>query len=89
MARTEQGLRDWEEVEVRVRGLVRLERIWGRSGGRFGGSSSNVGAGTMSNFSATNLSSSNLTSGGGSTGGEEREKRLFCEALKDGYVLCQ
>jgi len=71
---------------MRVRGLIRLERIWGRSGGRFGGSSSNVGAG-MSNFSATNLSSSNLTSGGG--GGEEREKRLFCEALKDGYVLCQ
>ena len=21
--------------------------------------------------------------------GEERERRLFCEALRDGYVLCQ
>ena len=65
------GLKDWEEVEVRVRALARLERIWGRSGV---GSSSNL-----------NLN----TSSGISVGGEERERRLFTEALRDGFVLCQ
>ncbi|KAJ7224296.1 STE/STE11/cdc15 protein kinase [Mycena pura] len=65
------GLKDWEEVEVRIRALARLERIWGRSGV---GSSSNL-----------NLN----TSSGISVGGEERERRLFTEALRDGFVLCQ
>ncbi|KAJ7285230.1 hypothetical protein C8J57DRAFT_1170524, partial [Mycena rebaudengoi] len=32
MSRTEAGLRDWEEVEARMRALARLEHIWGRSG---------------------------------------------------------
>jgi len=32
MAKNNQGVRDWEEVEYRMRSLVRLERIWGRSG---------------------------------------------------------
>ncbi|KAJ7504345.1 STE/STE11/cdc15 protein kinase [Mycena galericulata] len=72
MSRTEAGLRDWEEVEVRVRGLARLERIWGRSG--VGGSSSNLTVGAP---------------GGVNVGGEERERRLFTEALRDGFVLCQ
>ncbi|KAK6992189.1 cell division control protein [Favolaschia claudopus] len=62
MSRTEAGLKDWEEVEVRVRALARLERIWGKSG--IGGSSSNL---TL----------------------EDRERRLFTEALRDGFVLCQ
>jgi hypothetical protein len=31
MSRTEQGIKDWDEVEVRMRVLVRLERVWGRS----------------------------------------------------------
>ncbi|KAJ7281494.1 Pkinase-domain-containing protein [Mycena rebaudengoi] len=44
MSRTEAGLRDWEEVEARMRALARLERIWGRSG--VGGSSSNLTLGT-------------------------------------------
>ncbi|KAJ7446686.1 Pkinase-domain-containing protein [Mycena latifolia] len=71
MSRTEAGLRDWDEVEVRVRALARLERIWGKSGI---GSSSNLTLGTPA---------------GVSVGGEERERRLFTEALKDGFVLCQ
>ncbi|KAF8189096.1 hypothetical protein K438DRAFT_1676847 [Mycena galopus ATCC 62051] len=58
-SRTEAGLKDWEEVEVRVHALARLERIWGKGGIR------------------------------GSVGGEEREQRLFTEALRDGFVLCQ
>ncbi|KAK0488943.1 STE/STE11/cdc15 protein kinase [Armillaria novae-zelandiae] len=73
--RTEVGARDWEEVEVRMRALSRLERIWGKSGAN--GSSSN-----LSNVGA-------LSSSGLSASGEERERRLFTEALRDGFVLCQ
>ncbi|KAF7308778.1 Cell division control protein [Mycena kentingensis (nom. inval.)] len=72
MARTEAGQKDWEEVEVRMRALARLERIWGKSG--VGGSSSNLTLGQPSGISV---------------GGEERERRLFTEALRDGFVLCQ
>ncbi|CAK5267814.1 unnamed protein product [Mycena citricolor] len=72
MARTDAGMRDWQEVEVRVRALSRLERIWGKSG--VGGSSSNITLGTPSGISVA---------------GEERERRLFTEALRDGFVLCQ
>ncbi|EMD38930.1 hypothetical protein CERSUDRAFT_112640 [Gelatoporia subvermispora B] len=68
--------KEWEDVEVRMRALARLERVWGKSGSAMG--------------STTQLNSvSGLTSSGLSAGGEEREKRLFCEALRDGYVLCQ
>jgi hypothetical protein len=52
---------DYEEIEVRMRNLVRLERIWGGP------------QGTGSNGLA----------------GEERDRRAFTEALRDGYVLCQ
>ncbi|KAJ6518809.1 Pkinase-domain-containing protein [Mycena sanguinolenta] len=72
MSRTEAGLKDWDEVEMRVRALARLERIWGKSG--IGGSSSNITLGTPA---------------GVSVGGEDRERRLFTEALRDGFVLCQ
>ncbi|KAG8221003.1 Pkinase-domain-containing protein [Butyriboletus roseoflavus] len=68
--------REWAEVEVRLQPLVRLERIWGKSGALPGASSSQVGV--------TGLSSSVV-----SNAGEERERKLFCEALRDGVVLCQ
>ncbi|KAF5383862.1 hypothetical protein D9615_003632 [Tricholomella constricta] len=74
MTRSESGVKDWEEVEVRVRALSRAERVWGKSGGIAGGSSSN------------------LTSPGGSgmsISAEERERRLFGDSLRDGFVLCQ
>lgn len=60
---------EYEEVELRLRNLARLERVWGKSG--------------------VNGSTSQLTSSGLSAGGEDRERRHFCDALKDGYVLCQ
>ncbi|KAF5387299.1 hypothetical protein D9757_005754 [Collybiopsis confluens] len=69
----ERGKKDWEEVEVRMRALVRLERIWGRSSVQ--ASSSNVNVNGMS-------------SSGLSASGEERERRYFTEALRDGFVLC-
>jgi hypothetical protein len=59
----------WEEVDIRMQNLGRLERMWDRG----------------FTSSSTNLSTS-ATLG---TGGEERERRLFAEALRDGYVLCQ
>ncbi|KAJ7581275.1 hypothetical protein C8J56DRAFT_794068 [Mycena floridula] len=59
ISRSEAALRDWEEVEVRTRALIRHERVWSKSG-----------------FSGT-------------SGVEERGRRLFCEALRDGLVLCQ
>ncbi|KAI0306148.1 hypothetical protein B0F90DRAFT_1814941 [Multifurca ochricompacta] len=65
------AVREADEVEVRMRALARLERIWGRSG-------------ASSNGSATQLGVM-----GASAAGEERERRLFTEALRDGYVLCQ
>ncbi|TFY59959.1 hypothetical protein EVJ58_g5448 [Rhodofomes roseus] len=68
--------REWEEVEVRMRGLARLERVWGRSGAGMGSSSQLSSAG-------------GLSTSGLSASGEERERRLFTEALRDGYVLCQ
>ncbi|EEB95642.1 hypothetical protein MPER_05351 [Moniliophthora perniciosa FA553] len=71
MYRTESGQRDWEEVELRTRALARLERIWGKSG--VSASSSNV------NVNVLPMSSSGL-----SAAGEERERRLFTEALRDG-----
>ncbi|KAF8906291.1 hypothetical protein CPB84DRAFT_1770452 [Gymnopilus junonius] len=65
----------WEEVEVRTKNLVRLERSW-------------------SNATATGgLSSARRSSIDVSTSGvaasEDRERKVFCESLKDGYVLCQ
>ncbi|OSD02934.1 Pkinase-domain-containing protein [Trametes coccinea BRFM310] len=66
--------KDFEEVEVRLRELARLERIWGRSGALASSSQVNL-AGTASNGVASRS--------------EEKERRLFGEALRDGYVLCQ
>lgn len=66
-----------EEVEVRMRALARLERIWGKSGAAASGSN-------LMLSTAGGLSSSGL-----SAAGEDREKKLFSEALRDGYVLCQ
>lgn len=64
--------KEWAEVEVRLQPLIRLERVWGKSGGA-SASSSQGGVGSIALSSA----------------GEERERKLFCEALRDGVVLCQ
>ena len=64
MSRTQSGVNDWEEVELRTQALARSDRIWG--------------------------SSVNASGGSGFTGSaEEKERRLFAEALRDGFVLCQ
>ena len=68
--------REWAEVEVRLQPLVRLERIWGKSGALPGASSSQIGVTGLSSLVVSNA-------------GEERERKLFCEALRDGVVLCQ
>lgn len=66
--------KEWEEVEARLRALARLERIWSRSG-------------AMGSTSQVNVVG--IGGGGVASGGEEKERRLFAEALRDGYVLCQ
>ncbi|KAI9509766.1 hypothetical protein F5148DRAFT_1282610 [Russula earlei] len=70
------GIRESEEVEQRMRALARLERVWGKSGASASGS-------------VTQLAAVGSTLGASaSAAGEERERRLFSEALRDGYVLC-
>jgi hypothetical protein len=73
------GIRDSEEVEVRMRALARLERVWGKSGASANGSVTQLGTTGSGIVGGTAVS----------TPGEERERRLFSEALRDGYVLCQ
>ncbi|KAF9006142.1 hypothetical protein BDQ17DRAFT_1423841 [Cyathus striatus] len=73
MSRTEAGMKDWKEVELRTQKLARLERIWGKSG-------------AIGSMSASNVSTSGLSSPGIGTSGEERERKLFCEALRDGLM---
>lgn len=67
--------KEWAEVEVRLQPLIRLERVWGKSGGA-SASSSQVAVGGVGSVVL-------------SSAGEERERKLFCEALRDGVVLCQ
>ncbi|KAL5536788.1 CDC15_1 [Sanghuangporus sanghuang] len=64
----------WDECEARLRLLARAERV--RLGGPYGGSAvSLVGAGAVV--------------GSVNPAGEERERRVFAEAVRDGYILCQ
>lgn len=73
------GLRETEEVEARLRALARLGRVWLKNTHGIPGSATQLDASvTMKDGDA-----------GGSAPGEERELRLFAEALRDGYVLCQ
>lgn len=71
-----------KEIELRLRALARLERIWGKSGSGNVNGVSNIPGGVVTGFGG-------LSPGGISSMGEDRERRLFSEALKDGYVLCQ
>ena len=76
------GMIELEEIELRLRALARLERIWGRSAGANANGVFNTSGNAITGFGG-------LGAGGVSSMGEDRERRLFSEALKDGYVLCQ
>jgi hypothetical protein len=76
------GVIELEEIESRLRALARLERVWGKSGGANANMVSDASRGAITGFGG-------LGAGGVSSMGEDRERRLFSEALKDGYVLCQ
>ena len=71
-----------EEIELRLRALARLERVWGKSGGVNTNGVPNTSGSAITGFGG-------LGAGGVSSLGEDRERRLFSESLKDGYVLCQ
>jgi hypothetical protein len=68
------GIRESEEVEIRMRSLARLVRVWGNIGASANGLVTQLGV---------------ARSGTAASASEERERRLFSEALRDGYVLCQ
>ena len=76
------GLIELEEIELRLRALARVERVWGKSGVANANGVSNTSGGVVTGFGG-------LSPGGVSSMGEDRERRLFSEALRDGYVLCQ
>lgn len=71
-----------EEIELKLRALARLERIWRKSGGTSAAGVSNTSGGVVTGFGV-------LGAGSASTAGEDKARRLFSDALKDGYVLCQ
>jgi hypothetical protein len=73
------GIHESEEVEARLQPLARLERVWGKSGASANETVSQLGATGSGMIGRTAVS----------TSGEERERRLFTEALRDGYVLYQ
>lgn len=75
ISKSDQAKRDWEAVEIRMQPLARLERVWGMS---------SISSSNNLNSSTSGISPSSL-----STTGEERERRAFCEALRDGFALCQ
>ncbi|KAL4065848.1 Pkinase-domain-containing protein [Scleroderma citrinum] len=68
--------KEWAEVEVRLQPLIRVERMRGMSSVLPSASSSQV---AVANMNSTVLSNA----------GEERERKLFYEALRDGVILCQ
>lgn len=73
--RTGLGLRESEKVEARLRALARLEREWGKND--LPGNATQLGASRTKRDARAGVS------------GEEKERRLFVEAVRDGYVLCQ
>ena len=79
MLRQRTGLdkRESEAVRTRMRPLSRLELVWRESGVSINGSAPTLGA------------SGDGRRVGASMVGEERVRRLFAKALRDGYVLCQ
>jgi len=69
------GLNDSRGVVVRLQALAELEREWG--GNNISGSATQNGA--LGTTRDTRINDP----------GEEKERMLFAEALRDGYVLCQ
>lgn len=79
---TQSGIVEQEEIELRLRALARLERVWRKSG--------SVNANGVSDTSGSVAVGSNLSSVHPvNIAGEDRERRLFSDGLRDGYVLCQ
>ena len=74
MCRTPHGLKEWEEVEVRLRGVVALVKSWESSG----------------NGKASSRPEERLAGEAEEEEEEEeaKERRVFVSALRDGYVLC-
>ena len=70
--------RELEVVRMRMRGLRRLEIVWGQDDSE-----------SAMNVSTTSLGAPGNGSGLGAIVVEEKAQRLFSKALQDGYLLCQ
>ena len=70
--------RELEVVRMRMRGLRRLEIVWGQDDSE-----------AAMNVSTTSLGVPGNGSGLGAIVVEEKAQRLFSKALQDGYLLCQ
>ena len=73
------GLRETEKVEARLRALAGLERV--REENTYGVS----GSGNQPRFSAAKGDRNARVI----APGEETERRLFADTMRDGHVLCQ
>jgi hypothetical protein len=73
------GLRETEEVEARLRALARLERVREEDTNGISETATQLGS---------SAAMEDRDAGVGAPG-EGRLRRLFAEALRDGYVLCQ
>ena len=70
--------RELEVVKMRMRGLRKLEIVWGQDDSE-----------AALNVSTTSLGVPGNGSGLGAIVVEEKAQRLFSKALQDGYLLCQ
>ena len=88
----------------RLSALNRSERMWAKSTGPYKAGAVAAGQSTVSLVNPSMVSLNSLSgkqmneagsvsgaTGSGFAGGgsEERERKLFAEAVRDGYVLCQ
>ena len=73
------GLRETEQVEIRLRALAELERVRGENTYGVSGSGNQPGFSEAKGDRNARVSAPD----------EETERRLFADALRDGYVLCQ
>lgn len=81
------SLEVWEECQRRLAPLSRAARTWSRIGGPHSMSATNLNSPSPTSVNVNDPA--HLSSSAAFASGEERERRQFVAAVKDGYVLCQ
>jgi len=72
------GTRESEEIEMRIGALVRLQHEY-----------EELAHEVPMNRSTTHFGTSGTVTGVSAREDSERERKIFAQALRDGYVLCQ